>query len=201
MEHELRKVDTSHSLESQLSKRKPATPSKHAHSPKTAAKAQQAAQAIVRSPKDGRLRLAEAAPTESPPKRDDNSPHEALSVEQQALSVEQEALPAENPATPLENPATALETALEDGIKQTMTNNDSKKGTNFSSATANVQAYQAKLLEMAQANMQFSFEFAQRLATIRSPLEFPSVIAEFTSKRMAMFRKHSTELAELSIKR
>jgi hypothetical protein len=166
-----------------LSKRKPATASKHAHSPKIAAKAQQAAQAIVRSPKDRRLRLAGAGPTESPPKRQGDSP-------QEALPVEQEALPVENPAPP-----------LEDGIKQTMTNNDSKKGTNFSSATANVRAYQAKLLEMAQANMQFSFEFAQRLATIRSPLELPSVIAEFTSKRIAMFRKHSTELAELSIKR
>jgi hypothetical protein len=49
--------------------------------------------------------------------------------------------------------------------------------------------------------MQFAFEFAQGLATIRSPVEFPSVIAEFTSKRIAMFRKHSTEMAELSTKR
>jgi hypothetical protein len=83
-----------------------------------------------------------------------------------------------------------------------MTENDSKKGIDFlSSANAIVRAYQAKLLEMAQANMQFAFEFAQRLATIRSPLEFPSVIAEFTSKRIAMFRKYSTEMAELSTKR
>jgi hypothetical protein len=163
-------------LEYQLSKRKPATASKHGHSPKIAAKAQQAAQAIVRSPKDRRLRSAGAGPTETPPKRHNDSPKEALLVE--------------NPASP-----------LEDGSKQTMRDNDSKKGTNFSSATANVQAYQATLLEMAQANMQFAFEFAQRLATIRSPLEFPSVIAEFTSKRIAMFRKHSTELAELSMKR
>jgi hypothetical protein len=64
-----------------------------------------------------------------------------------------------------------------------------------------VWAYQAKLLEMAQANMQFAFEFAQRLSTIRSPVEFPSVIAEFTSKRIAMFRKHSTEMAKLSTER
>jgi hypothetical protein len=66
---------------------------------------------------------------------------------------------------------------------------------------SNVRAYQAKLLEMAQANMQFAFEFAQRLATIRSPVEFISVNAEFTSKRIAMFRKHSKEMAELSTKR
>jgi hypothetical protein len=158
-------------LESQLSKRKPAMASKHAHSPKIAAKAQQAAQAIVRSPKDRRPRSVGAGPTESPPKHDNDSPQEALLVE--------------NPATPLEDDC------------EPMTDNDSKKGINFSSATKNVRAYQAKLLEMAQANMQFSFEFAQRLATIRSPLEFPSVIAEFTSKRIAMFRKHSTEMAEL----
>ena len=156
-----------------MSKRKPVTTSKHAHRPKIAAKAQQAAQEIVRSPKDKLLRSVGAGPTESPPKHNDDSPQEALLVE--------------NPATP-----------VEDDSKPTMT--DSKKGTNFS-ATENARAYQAKLLEMAQANMQFSFEFAQMLAMIRSPLEFPSVIAEFASRRIAMFRKHSTELAELSIKR
>jgi len=63
-----------------------------------------------------------------------------------------------------------------------------------------VRAYQAKLLEVAQANMQFALEFAQRLATIRSPFEFLSVNAEFTSKRFDMFRKHSKEMVELSTK-
>jgi methionyl-tRNA formyltransferase len=82
-----------------------------------------------------------------------------------------------------------------------MTENNSKTGIDIlSSANANVRAYQAKLLEMAQANMQFAFEFAQRLAMIRAPLEFPGVIAEFTSKRIAIFRKHSTQMAELSTK-
>ena len=46
-------------------------------------------------------------------------------------------------------------------------------GINFSSATANVRAYQAKLLEIAQANTQFAFECAQRLATMRSPVDLP----------------------------
>jgi hypothetical protein len=77
-------------------------------------------------------------------------------------------------------------------------NKDSKKTFDFSSATANVRAYQAKLLEVAQANLQFAFEFAQRLAAVRSPLEFLSVTAEFTSKRIAMFQEYSKELAELS---
>jgi Phasin protein len=154
-----------------MSKRKPATASKHTHSPKIAA--QLANQAIVRSPRDNNLRSVAAGSTESPPKRHNDSKQEAPLVE--------------NPAT-----------ALQDDCKQTMRDNNSKKGFDFSSATANVRAYQAKLLEMAQANMQFSFEFAHRLATMRSPVEIPSVIAEFTSKRLAMFQKHSKEMAELS---
>jgi hypothetical protein len=159
-----------------MSKRKPATAAKHARSPKIAAKAQRAAQAIVRSPRDSRVRSAGAGSTELPPKRPDHSQQEALLVE--------------NPVT-----------ALQDDYEQTMTDSDSKKSTNFSLATANVGAYQAKLMEMAQANMQFAFEFAQRLAATRSPVEFPSVIAEFTSKRIAIFRKYSKEMAELSTTR
>jgi hypothetical protein len=166
-----------------MSKRKSAT-AKHAHSPRITAKAQRAAQAIVRSPKNSNLRSGGAGSTKPPPKRHEES---------------QDALLVEYPELLVESPETALETALQDDSEQT-TDNDSKKGTNFSLANANVRAYQAKLLEMAQANMQFAFEFAQRLATIRSPVEFPSVIAEFTSKRIAMFRKHSTEMAELGTK-
>ena len=155
-----------------MTKHKRVTASKHARRPKIAAKAQKAAQAIVRSP----MRSAGAGPTESPPKRH-NAPQEPLLVE--------------NLAAPLE----------EDHGKQTMTDKTSSKGTYFSAATATVTTYQAKLLEMAHANTQLAFECAQRLATIRSPLEFPIVIAEFTRKRVTMFRKHSTELAEFSIKR
>jgi hypothetical protein len=97
----------------------------------------------------------------------------------------------------VENPVTALQ----DNFEQRVKGNDSKKGFDFSSVTANVRAYQAKLVEMAQANMQFAIEFAQRLAAIRSPVEFLSVNSEFTSRRLAMFLKHSKEMAELSTKR
>ena len=158
-----------------MSKRKPATASKHARSPKIAARAQRTKQAVVRSPKDNPPRSVAAGSAESPPEPNDSK---------------QEAPLVEKPAT-----------ALQDDCKQTMTDNDSKKGLVFSSATANVRAYQAKLLEMAQANMQLAFEFAQRLATIRSPVEILSVIAEFTSKRIAMFQKYSIEMAELGTKR
>ena len=146
-----------------MSKRKPIK-SKHARSPKIAAKAQRSAQAVVKSPKH-------------PP------PGEAISTAPKSRqgAASQEAGLAQNGASEI------VDTA--------------KAGTFFPSATANVRAYQAMLLEIAQANMNFAFEFAQRLATTRSPIGLPFVIAEFTSKRVAMFRKHSKELSELSTKR
>jgi hypothetical protein len=202
-----------------MSKRKP---SKHSHSPK-AAKAQRAAQAIVRSPSDSRLRSLGAGSTEPARKHNNNPKQEALPVEHPATALQTESRPKHNDpkqdALLVEHPATALQTesppkhndpeqeallvehpatALQDDCKRTMTDNESKKALGFSSAAANVRAYQAKLLEMAQANMQFAFEFAQRLATIRSPVEFPGVIAEFTNRRIAMFQKHSKEMAEFS---
>lgn len=152
------------------------TPSKPSHRPKIAAKAQRAAQAIVRSPGNGRKHSLGSGSTVSPPK--DNEP-------------KQEPLLIENPAKLTENPAKALE----HDFKQSMTDNESKKALDFYSAGANVRAYQAMLLEMAQANMRFAFEFAQRLATVRSPFELPSVIAESTNKRIAMFEKYSKEMA------
>lgn len=181
-----------------MSKRKPATASKHAHSTKIAA--QQANQAIIRSPKRSSLRSVAAGSTESPPESHNDSKQQAPLVEKpEAPLVEKPEAPlVEKLEAPLvEKPATAFQ----DDCKQTRTDNDSKKGFVFSSPTANVRAYQAKLLEMAQANMQLAFEFAQRLATIRSPVEILSVIAEFTSKRIAMFQKYSIEMAELGTKR
>ena len=162
-----------------MSKRKPATKSKHSRGPKIAAQAHRVAQDVVRSPKDNRLPSVGAASTESHPER--HNEEEALVADPMTAFHE----------APLE-PAT---TAIKNGP-----NNDPTKGSDFSSATANVRVFQAKLLEVAQANMQFGFEFAQRLATIRSPVEFLSVTAEFTSKRSAMFLKHSKEIAESSIR-
>jgi hypothetical protein len=156
-----------------MSKHKPATASKHVRRPKIAAKAQRAKQAIVRSPKDGSLRSVAEGSTQLPPEHPSDSPQEASLIQ---------------------NPATA---ALDD-FKQTIRDNDSTSGFDLSSATADARAYQAKLLEIAQANMQFAFEFGQRFATIRSPVEFLKVIEELTSKRIAMFRKYSKELAELN---
>ena len=160
-----------------MSRRKLATKSKHSRGPKIAAKAQRVAQAVVRSPKaNRRLPSVGAASTESHPER--HNEEEALVGDPMRAFHE-----------PRLEPATALQDEL---------NNHPTKGSDFSSATANVQAFQAKLLEVAQANMQFGLEFVQRLATIKSPVEFLSVTAEFTSKRSAMFLRHSKEIAESS---
>jgi Phasin protein len=158
-----------------MNKHKPATASKHLRRPKIVAKAQRAKQAIVRSPKNSSLRSVTEGSTESLPERNESAQQVSL----------------------VQNPATAAQ----DDFKQTAGDNDSKSGFDLSSTTANVRVYQAKLLEIAQANMQFAFEFAQRFATIRSPVEFLKVIEEFSSRRIAMFRKYSKEMAELSIHR
>jgi hypothetical protein len=163
-----------------MSKRKPATASKHAGHPKISAKAQRAAQAIVRSPKDGRIRSAGEGENQSSPK---------------PVNGKQEAL--ESPETALQDDYNQTVTALQDDFEQTVTDSEAKKLASVSLASANAGAYQAKLLEMAHANMQLAFEFAQRIATMRSPVEFPGVILEFAGKRIAMFGNYSREMAEL----
>jgi len=158
--------------EREMSKRKMA--SKHARSPKIAAKAQRAAQAIVKSPKVARRSVSEAAELARKPHRD------------------------AKPETPL-----ALGTSgagMEENVTHTRTDKSMSKQFDLSSATANVRAYQAKLIEMTQTDMAVSFEFSQRLASVRSPVELFTVIAEFTGKRIALIGKYSKEMIELGAK-
>ncbi|MEH2571867.1 Phasin protein [Bradyrhizobium sp. AZCC 1708] len=150
-----------------MSKRKPA---KRVGSPKIAARTHRNKQAIARSAKDNLLLSVAAGPIESPLELHDVSKRKAPIVEN-GVGV------------------------LQDGCSQMMRDNNPKKVFDFSLATANMLGYQAKLLEMAQANMRFAFEFNQRLATIRSPFEVFDVIAEFTSKRIDMFGNYSKEMA------
>ena len=151
-----------------MSKRKLATASKRARNPKKAARAQLSKQAIVRSTKDNFRGSVAAVSIEPPLKLHDDPKHDAPSVETRV-----DALPGD--------------------LSQRMRDSDPMKG--FALATANMQAYQAKLLEIAQANGQFAFEFGLRLAAIRSPTEFFAVITEFTSRRIDMFGQHAKEIA------
>jgi hypothetical protein len=156
-----------------MSKRSPPAASKHARTPKIPAKAQRAKRAVVRSPKLSARRAGEESPAVSPSKARNASEQAAPRVEIPAAAFQ---------ATPLvENPAAALQQHL----KPIM-------GFDFSSATASLQAHQAKFLDMALANMQFALELAQRVATIRSPLDILGVTAEFTGKRIALFQKYGS---------
>ncbi|MGY2904713.1 Phasin protein [Bradyrhizobium sp. URHC0002] len=178
-------VDPTFPLERQMSKHKPA---KRARSPKIAARAQRNKQAIVRSAKDSLLRSVAASPIESPVELHDDSKQKAPIV------TEQKDLIVENRVAALK--AAALEAAaLPDGGSQMTRDNNPKKVFDFSLATVSMQSYQATLLEVAQANMKFAFEFSQRLATIRSPFDFFALIAEFTSRRIDMFGKHAKEMS------
>ena len=151
-----------------MNKRKPAKASKRGRSPAIATRAHGKKQAVVKSAKDNLLRSVAARPIESPPERHDDPKQEAPNVEEQRAPI------AESP--------------VQDGPGQV-------RQFDFASATGNMVAYQAKLLEMIQANMRFSFELSQELATIRSPFQFVDVIVEYTRRRVDMFGKQSKELA------
>jgi hypothetical protein len=151
-------------LERHTSKSKLATASKRARHPNKAARAQRKKQAIVRSPKENFLHSVAAVSIEPPLELHDDPKHDAPFIE------------------------TRVDT-LPGNLSQRMRDSDTTKG--FALATANMQAFQAKLLEIAQANGQFAFEFGLRLAAIRSPPEFFAVITEFTSRRIDMFGQHA----------
>jgi len=184
------------SLEPQMSKRKKAVPSKRAQSNrkpatapkrarqlKVATRAQRNKQAFVRSSRP--LRAVNAGRTE-PPIEVHNEPkqetprQETANVDNRERAVALEAI---------------LQAALQDDLSKKMRENNPKKGFDFGLLISNVQAYQAKLLEVTQANTQFVFELSQRLATIRSPFEFWAIIAEFTGRLIIMIGKYSKELA------
>jgi hypothetical protein len=66
--------------------------------------------------------------------------------------------------------------------------NDLTKPFDVFSATANFKAYQRRLPEVAQAYMQLPFEFAQRLAQVKSPFEIPSVLADLATKQFTILQ-------------
>ena len=157
---------------------KPATSPKRERRPKVAARAQRKKQAVIRSPKDSPLRPVAAGATEAPMEVRDQLQPETPIVDNRARAAALEAI---------------LQASLQNDVARKMSDNN--PGFVFSLPLANMQAYQAKLLEVTQANMQFAFDLIQRLATIRSPFEVWAVLAEFTGKRIVMLGKHSKELA------
>ena len=167
---------------SRFSKRKSGAASKRARSPKVAARAQRNKQAVVKSRKESPLRLVAAGSTEAPIEVAHDPKPEALVVDNRARPAALEAI---------------LQASVQNDSDQKTADNNPRTGSDLFQSFANLQAYQAKLLEVAQANMQFAFEFFQRLATVRSPFVLGALLAEFTGRRIIMTAKHSKELAAL----
>ena len=169
-----------------MSKRSPATASKRART-KTAAKALRAKPAVVKSPKLAAEHVAEATPPKSARRSQASSkPAERVanpSAPLQAAPRVEIPQAAFRAAVRAENPAAALH------YERKASANSASNTFDFWPATANLQACQARFLDMALANMQFAFEFTQRLAAIRSPLDIFGVTAEFTGKRIALLQK------------
>jgi hypothetical protein len=155
-----------------MSKRKAAKWSKRPRSPAIGTRAHGKKQAIVKSPRDNLLlRSVAAGPIESPLELHDDPKQVAPKVEQQEAPIA---------AKPVQDSPSQM------------------RGFDFASATRSVVAYQAKLLEMTQANMRFPFDFSQKLATIGSPFQFVDLIVEFTKRWADMLERQSTEMAALT---
>jgi hypothetical protein len=152
-----------------MSKRKAAA-SKQAHS-KVAAKAQRASQTVVRSPNPPHLRSVAPTSAKSSP----------------VLPTSSEAAVFEKPATATSVPEKPTRASQNDSQRM-MRDNDLTRPFDLFSAAANFKAYQRRLPEVVQAYMQFPFEFAQRLAQVKSPFEIPSVFADLATKQFTLLQ-------------
>ena len=59
-------------------------------------------------------------------------------------------------------------------------------------------AFQRKLLEIAQANAQSTFQFANQLMGCRNPGDFVHATQEYTRRQAEAFQKQSQELTGLA---
>jgi len=59
-------------------------------------------------------------------------------------------------------------------------------------------AVNRKLVEMTQANMQAGLDFAMRLATVKTPMEFMSLQMSYWQERMGTFARQAEELRALA---
>src|SRR5581483_4926440 len=133
-----------------LSNPKPAASRRRARRPKVAARPQRKKQAFIRSPKkDSPFRPVAAGLTEAPIEGHQEPKAEAPALDNRARAAALEAI---------------LQASLQNDVGSKMSDNNLAKGLDLSLPLANMHAYRTKLLEVTQANIQFAFEFFQRLA-------------------------------------
>ena len=68
------------------------------------------------------------------------------------------------------------------------------------SAFKGVRDYNLKVLEIARANSEACFNFAQQLITVRSPSEMVELSTEYARKQFAALNEQTKELASLGQK-
>lgn len=129
-----------------MSKRNSAT--KRARSPRATTQAHRNKQHIVRGAKVNLPRSVAVGPIEPLRETHDFAKQPASVVEEKGAAVVDNGVD-----------------AAQDNLNQQMRYNKSHKGQGFPLVPAHMVAYQAKLLELAIANMQFTFEFTLRVAS------------------------------------
>jgi hypothetical protein len=72
-------------------------------------------------------------------------------------------------------------------------------GFDASAVSEKMAAYQTKLLQIAKANVELSFAYAQAITTIKSPSEFTAISSDFSKKQVEMFKSQAKELTDLAM--
>ncbi|MGB8893649.1 MAG: phasin [Pseudolabrys sp.] len=68
----------------------------------------------------------------------------------------------------------------------------------YSTAIKGAQDYNNKLIEFTQANTKVAFDFAQRMAGVKSPSEFIELSTELAQKQLTTLTEQTKELAALA---
>ena len=70
----------------------------------------------------------------------------------------------------------------------------------FSTAVQRAQDYQTKIMEFANSNTEAAFEFAQKMAGVKSPTEFFELSTNHSRKQLETLTEQAKELATLAQK-
>ena len=69
--------------------------------------------------------------------------------------------------------------------------------TNYSAAFRNMQDYNNKVVEFANQNMKATFDFAHRLAEVKTPSEFIGLSTEHTQRQLATMGEQAKQLTSI----
>jgi phasin len=84
-----------------------------------------------------------------------------------------------------------------DNMSATATETADLVTTSYSTAFQSVQDYNNKVLEFANQNMKATFDFAQRLAGVKTPSEFVSLSTEHAQMQLTTMAEQAKQLASL----